>query len=166
MTATDPCGLYPSTEEAALLLPFGADRLHAASSDACPPPHYPSCAPLIPLYCFSDNRIILSRMPWDVNRHTEKYREKTGAESVPPPARKLPYNAAHEFRQPDADHPHAHPFHLLQVEMSAQPRQTSAAPAIAAQAQPGIHRNSSSNPALMNTHPSSFHSPSSGGRQG
>jgi len=54
-------------------------------------------------------------------------------------------------------------FHLLQVEMSAQPEHTSAAPAIAAQAQPGMHRNNSSSPALMKTHPSSFHNPSSGG---
>lgn len=50
--------------------------------------------------------------------------------------------------------------------MSAHPAQISVAPASAAQAQPGMHRNSSSKPALMNTHPSSFHSPSEGGQGG
>ena len=63
----------------------------------------------------------------------------------------------------DANHPHTHTFHLLQVDISAQPAHTSVIPASAAHAQPGMHRNSSSNPALMSTQPSSFHNPSAGG---
>ena len=47
--------------------------------------------------------------------------------------------------------------------MSAHPAHASVIPASAAHAQPGMHRNNSSNPALMSTQPSSFHNPSAGG---
>lgn len=87
--------------------------------------------------------------------------EKTGAESCPPPAGKELHRAAEKPRQPDADHPHAHTFHLPQVLISAQPAVTSAAPARAVQAQPGMHRKSSSKPATIKPQPIRRHSPSS-----
>lgn len=54
-------------------------------------------------------------------------------------------------------------FHLLQVEINIHPQHTSARPASAAHAHPGMHKNNSSNPALMNTHPSIFQIPSAEG---
>lgn len=56
-------------------------------------------------------------------------------------------------------------FHLLQVEINAHPAQTSAPPANAAQAQPGMHRKSSTNPPLMSAHPASHQNRSAEDRQ-
>lgn len=76
MTAADPSGLHPSTEAAAPLLPFGAMLLHAASAEACPPPRYRHCAPLIPIKF--GYTAILTRIKPAVNGYTKKYSEKTG----------------------------------------------------------------------------------------
>ena len=52
--------------------------LHAASAEACPPPRYRHCAPLI--HIKFDTNVIISRMHFPVNDYQRKYMEKTGAE--------------------------------------------------------------------------------------
>ena len=161
MTAANPYGLHPSTAEAALPLPFGTACLHAASTEACPPPHYPRCAPLIPVFaCMGYQTYHITYVP--DRQHILLY-ENTGTEVNSAPG--WPSNAPRRPRLWATGYiPFSRAcFHLLQVEINIHPQHTSAKPASAAHAHPGIHRNSSNNPALMNTHPSIFQIPSAEG---
>lgn len=123
----------------------------------------------------SDTDVILSWMQRDVNGQKQRIGKRQDAARVLPdwqrPCRltcaACPRSAARCRSGTSA--PGCTPssrayLHLLHVLSNAQPALTSAAPAIAAQAQPGIHRSSSSSPAQMNAQPTNFQQQSSGGR--